>query len=417
MKTFTPTPIFYIIALIIYSAVFLYSCRKDQHPDLSINTEAEVYKSWLKQNGGYFQDGIINLGDKSGKSLYRLDWKEGRSFIYNNIHYFYVPLSSPALKPKIEANNDSLDLIPGMVFRKLNSGEIQAAFRQSISIHDSTDANNKNNQIKSQAILYTLISGQKSTLWIKNDNQVLKANWVNENGLNKFNSNSESASLGGGCQIIEVSYWTLAGSYSTADGGVVVEAYLTTSYIVSCNYSSLDPGNSSGGDGNNDWPPTSGSGGDGNNNDCMNNWNKEWNQLISPTVVAGEPNFTISSISPLRKYKNPRWEILRNLTWSLYSQETGIVKLVDANADKWEWESLTHGNIAVSGITIGGTVSPDQGIGSPSFTPGTSNVLYAGMTLDYNVTYTPLCNCVIGKILPSWTTHYTSHSGFWSAHP
>jgi hypothetical protein len=140
--------------------------------------------------------------------------------------------------------------------------------------------------------------------------------------------------------------------------------------------------------------------------------------LITGTTVVSETISTqVSDIDDFTKHKDPVWRILRNVTWSLYSHETGIIKLVDVANNKWQWESLFHSGISMAGMPVGGTVSFNNGIGTPSFTPGTPNILYAGMSVSFSVTYAPVCNCPgVNLFLPPTTIPYVANA-IWDAKP
>lgn len=159
-----------------------------------------------------------------------------------------------------------------------------------------------------------------------------------------------------------------------------------------------------------------GAGGDGGggvdeDDEAENLCEKYKNNFLSNTNVVSETiGFEIVPIDLLKKYKNPRWMILKNLTWNLYSQEKGIVKLIDPGNDTWVWESLTHESIGMTGTSFGGTVTFSQGTGTPSFVPGAPNVRYGGMSVNFDVIYTPL-NC-----LTELKSNYTSNA-IWEAHP
>ena len=132
-------------------------------------------------------------------------------------------------------------------------------------------------------------------------------------------------------------------------------------------------------------------------------------QLMSEYISA-----EVTQIDTLRKYKKPRWRILKGVGWSLFSTESGIVKHVNG---VWIWESLEHVAIDMTGMVYGGTVSYTQGVGTPSFTPGTPNVRYAGMSLNFSVTYQVLCACPgANSLFPPKTKNYTSNAIF-SAEP
>ncbi len=169
------------------------------------------------------------------------------------------------------------------------------------------------------------------------------------------------------------------------------------------------------------WGPADdlGGTGTGSNTDlCLNETIQNLNELIENSTESSElVHNDATDIDKLTKYRSLDWICLKNLTWVLHSHETGIIKLVDPATDKWQWESLTHVNITKEGTSFGGTAEPSNGIGTPSFTPGTKNVLYAGMNLSFQVTYTPAGNCPgLNITFPATTTNYEANC-FFSAKP
>lgn len=145
------------------------------------------------------------------------------------------------------------------------------------------------------------------------------------------------------------------------------------------------------------------------------------NNLSENVSISSQTDaISFTDIDEFKKRKDPKWICLKSLTWKLISKELGIIKLVDATNDIWNWESLTHSGISLNGIPIGGTVTSNQGIGTPSFVAGTSNVLLASMSLNFDVTFSPagVANCPgLNLILAPYTYNYTSTSVFWDAKP
>ena len=161
-----------------------------------------------------------------------------------------------------------------------------------------------------------------------------------------------------------------------------------------------------------------GGGGSETGNQCAAQCANDFNALVNGTIIASETiDIHVSDIDGLTKNKNPEWRILKNLTWALFSHEMGTIEHVTSPEDRWEWRTLAHHSITFAGQAYGGSVSFSQGVGTPSFTPGTSNVLYAGMSVSYTVTYAPLCNCPgVNVILPPTTIPYSSNA-IWNANP
>ena len=183
--------------------------------------------------------------------------------------------------------------------------------------------------------------------------------------------------------------------------------YLYSDYI-SCVNDEDDEGGGGGG----------GGGGSQGENQCAILCGNDFNALVNNTIIDSETIDThVSDIDGLTKNKNPEWRILKNLTWALFSHEIGTIEHVTSPEDRWEWRTLAHHSITFAGAAYGGSVSFSQGVGTPSFTPGTSNVLYAGMSVSYTVTYAPLCNCPgVNVILSPTTIPYTSNA-IWNANP
>jgi hypothetical protein len=124
----------------------------------------------------------------------------------------------------------------------------------------------------------------------------------------------------------------------------------------------------------------------------------------------------VVDIETFKKYKKIKWTCLKNVSWILSSKEIGIVELVSGN---WRWVSLTHDDIALTGIPVGGTVTPNKGTGTPNFVEGNNNIKYASMDLDFDVTYKPNSfNCNGTSIqIPPYSLNYVTHSQLYNAAP
>ncbi|MBE7172506.1 MAG: hypothetical protein INR73_18115 [Williamsia sp.] len=133
-------------------------------------------------------------------------------------------------------------------------------------------------------------------------------------------------------------------------------------------------------------------------------------QLMNSQPVSEALSVSEGYIDPLRKERNPDWRCHKGLTWAIISYEKGIVKYDPADGG-WTWESLTHGSMAVVGMTLGGTVTPQVQSATASFVPGTPNVKYAAMSLKYTLSYAV---ALVGNVFPV-TVPYSSNSPFWSA--
>lgn len=126
--------------------------------------------------------------------------------------------------------------------------------------------------------------------------------------------------------------------------------------------------------------------------------------VSSMEAYAGAETFTVSTINTLQKYKNPKWEILKNDfgNFKIWSQETGVVELIDPDENKWQWVSLVHTGMSLTGQTPPAVqVTYSQGTGTPSFVPGAQNILYAGMEVDFTVTTAFVCtSCPVSQLVP-----------------
>lgn len=158
-----------------------------------------------------------------------------------------------------------------------------------------------------------------------------------------------------------------------------------------------------------------GGGGSGNDDPEVVNCSPLTDVVAASQTVAETIGYEINDINAITKYKNPKWMVLKNFPWALFSMETGVIELVDPTSNTWVWKSLQHDHIYMVGAALPGIgVSFSKGIGTPSFVAGTPNMFYAGMLLDFTVTYS-----FIGKEswCPGMTLSYTSESTMWPAKP
>jgi hypothetical protein len=138
-------------------------------------------------------------------------------------------------------------------------------------------------------------------------------------------------------------------------------------------------GGGNGGNGGN------GGGGDSPYGDCLSCAMSDFNNFVlSMSPESETESITTLNIDDLRKYKNPKWKCLQGIGFPLYSQETGIVRYDDI-IKQWYWESLTHSDITMKGVTGFFTVSWTNGVGTPSFVAETPYEIYASMKLDFVV--------------------------------
>lgn len=161
--------------------------------------------------------------------------------------------------------------------------------------------------------------------------------------------------------------------------------------------------------------------GTGTNDPCFESCNESFISLVNSSSTSNTTvSDLITDLGGFQKKRTLTWKILRNpFGWHLESKESGIVELTDVQNNVWVWKNLDHLGIDFIGTQpLGGTVTHNQGIGTPSFMAGAQNVLYGGMSVNYTVTYKPLCNnCpILTDLLLPETRSYTS-SAIWPAKP
>jgi hypothetical protein len=151
--------------------------------------------------------------------------------------------------------------------------------------------------------------------------------------------------------------------------------------------------------------------------ECVQQATSNFNNTMSQSTSVSENIVThISDIDPFTKHKDPVWRCFKGFGgWQLISQEIGIIKLVDVPNNIWNWVSLEHGGISMTGSPLMGTsISFTQGVGTP-----TISTLYAGMSLNFDVTYSFVCNCpnipLLGWIPPETKNYTAGH--IWNAKP
>ncbi len=151
----------------------------------------------------------------------------------------------------------------------------------------------------------------------------------------------------------------------------------------------------------------------GRNNSCLNEGIENASILSNVTVTSEyEGEDILNTEEPLTKETNPKWVCMRGVGWILSSQEKGKIRLAAVGSnpgeDRWEWQSLAHGGISMTGFAIGGSVSASQESGTATVTP-----LIALMAINFDVTYAPAYNCpVINLIIPPYTFNYTAYASF-----
>jgi hypothetical protein len=174
--------------------------------------------------------------------------------------------------------------------------------------------------------------------------------------------------------------------------------------------SELDVPKIGGGDGD-------GGGGGGDNTDCITSCEVELERIVNSSKPISIPGTVdVTSIDGFKKNKNFRWKNHESPTWDIYSSEQGVIKLIDVSNNLWQWESLEHKGMTVTGINgIGVDISVKNDNGTPSFVAGSQNIYYAAMEVEYDITVAILCQC--SGSTPSYTKHYKNNSPFYSAKP
>lgn len=173
-------------------------------------------------------------------------------------------------------------------------------------------------------------------------------------------------------------------------------------------------------------PPGDGGGGGGGPFDdgaCEQSELDSFNDQVSNSeAVSEQVSSSISVIDAMTQNKSPEWNIYQGPAgaWKIRSHEIGVVKLVDVPNNTWAWVSLVHGSMDLTGTTVPGTGISYTGTGTPSFTAQTaltSNILYGGMDLSYNITFTFICDCPVVKNAGLSVSKPGHAYTFWTANP
>lgn len=431
MSTTTKHPkLWMLLPLLLGIIILAYpACRKQSSNTSDPNSFIEIAKDWFQSEIVQKEQEMLatpfttlprNSYSRTFARMEKLgallDWQEAKEYERSNLQYIVVAVKQDR-KP---FNNKSFEAARAFVFFKNSSGQMSMNIVEVLSfkdkalgtsLHDivSIAFSNKHlnlrstvNNLSASIIFYDTEYKTESSYQFSNGSWAkAKISVVNKRGSTAVRRVASTMGQRTTCQTCTT--WYLIGFWYDTQTGQVID------------YTILDQWDEC-----TDGPPygDDGSGGNsGGDEDCLNNCIETSNNLSEVQVDSETVGYDIGTIDQLTKYKNPKWRILKNLTWSLYSQENGVVKLVDPDTDKWQWESLTHGPITKEGFSIGGSVTYSQGVGTVSFTPGTQNILYAGMSLNFEVTYAPICNCPgVTDVIPPYTQSYTSNA-IWSAKP
>lgn len=423
-KLWIMLPLFMGATMLLYTA-----CRKQFGNSVDSDSFTGTAKSWFEKEivqkekdmlAASFatlpKDSYARTFARMGKLNSFLNWTNAKEHNQSGVQYVVVPIDQ-TLKP---FRNQNFQAARAIVFFKDRAGEMQMHVVEAISkkggslgidIQDIADAAFKNKYFSKSSSIGNITANiifYDRNYKTENSFQANNGTWsqtkmrlVNKKGTTTRRRIASTMNQRTTCQTCTT--WYLVGFWYDTQTGQVVDYEILDQWD-ECTDNNPPPGYGDGsGDGGVDY-------------DCLNNCLNSANDLTGQ-VVAETEGFDVTTIDAITKNKNPKWKILKNLTWSLHSQEYGVVKLVDAQTNKWQWESLTHGPITKQGFTAGGTISYTQGVGTPSFTAGTQNVLYAGMSLNFDVTYSPVCNCPgVSDIIPPYTQSYTS-TALWDAKP
>lgn len=366
---------FILFSLMIASFI---SCRKQSSIE---NTQKS-----LETDNQY----ILNRSITQAKSLFA-DLSAKRTLNLNNkrISWFSTPFWEGAYISSKDENKVSL-IVPLKYKHNINvknnndNQTLESSSYMSITI-------GKINSIEVITIIpgkYLINNSLKiSDLLIKEDigGNVIDRYAFKDNKLYKFSNSSTikqsaiNSSYSGECLKI---HWYIC---DRVDGVMINCEYLYTEEVGICNQTLEPPGE----------------GGSVEIEDPFAN-------IETPGTIISE---NVTNIDSTTKFKDPRWIIVTNKTYHFISQEKGKVKLIDPLMNVWQWEYLNHDKIEFYGYAVGGTVTHSNGTGTPSFTPGTSNVYYGGMSVTFPITFTPNAYNipVIGPLLaPPITKSYTS---------
>jgi len=397
--------------------IFFYSCKKDTtpHPSTDNATVAKV-DNWLdEQKKGKLPNRISNIELlKTNLDFSNLRFENSG----NGEQLLIIPVNDNFKTTTELDKGDGINLV---LFINA-SGNIRSG-----NIVLFTPSNGQSNKVPANTFYNIFNTAQPGSdgkfqfLAVSGTPQYVldyKDKHLVSSGAFQSKENADSLSRSDGTCVS----WYLVTSYFNASGKVVQEIweYLYTTCAGTCGsnkYMSFCAGDAIGGG--------SGGGSSAASNGCWNAAVKQFKQEVDGAKSTFLPEGTsISNIDDFTKHKNPKWTILSGFGgWHLTSQEIGVIKLISPSTRTWAWQSLEHGGISMVGSTLPTTsVDYNQGIGTPSFTAGNaagSNIFYAGMSLDFGVTYHLVCSCpnipIVGWVPPIYIT-YTS-TGLWDANP
>ncbi|HMU11358.1 MAG TPA: hypothetical protein PKC54_15200 [Ferruginibacter sp.] len=193
-----------------------------------------------------------------------------------------------------------------------------------------------------------------------------------------------TAPLPEGCSYITIDwYWQ-----TWVNGVLVYEEYLYSSNVMYC-----EGGGNGGGSGGGDPAAL-----------CNQQFNALINSASTASISEGKTLLYETNDERAHTYK---WKCLTSPGgWFVRSYDIGVQERGPATNYAWHWKSITHSDISVIGITIGGGVEKD-GAGTGTVTlMGNINAHY---TLDFSMKYTPGCSFLS---LPPYKIDYTSSTIF-----
>ncbi len=391
---------------------------KKYYKDVVVQKEKSMLSVPYSELPSYSNKRKFARMEKTGKII---DWNNAKEYSYNGEHYIVAPLIGN-IKP---FQNKTVEAARNIIFHKNGSGQMNMNIVEFVSKKDGTVGSNLqemsakafvNKNFNKRDVIGNLTASihfYDDSYAFVNSFQVNNGLWASTNNRLK-NKNSPPRqrtvpTLVGRTTCQTCQTWYLVGIWYNTQTGQV------TGYDILAEW---DECTETG-------PPPSGYGTEPEpstppEQQCIDDNTDALNVLSSSAAVDNETiSIEVTTIDNITKNKNPKWVILRSGGfWKLVSTELGVVKLVDVATNKWQWESLTHGSIEKQGVVIGGEVDVTTQTGTPSFTPGTQNILFAGMSLAFTVKYTvtPIPCPPFNLIIPPAYLDYQANA-IWPATP
>ncbi len=416
--------------------LFYSSCQKQESNDILSNSqlvkEAQKYYSEVVEEkekellakpyselASYSAERKFARMQKLGE---KIDWENAKEYLHNKEKYLVAPIKGE----KKPFTNKTIEAVRNIIFYKNTVGQMGMNIVEIIGKkNDKIDGDFQYLSFKAFVNKETganvALDNLTASIHFYNDSYSRTVSYQAERGsmakshnrlLNGIGQpkNREVPTLVGRTTCVTCQTYYLIGIWFDLQTGQVID------YIV------LDAWNDCTGGG----PPV-GYGSDPNSTpssqdeQCFNDAANDFEGAVSAVSVSNvTEGFNFTTISPLKKKKDPEWKALNGglNMWYLRSTEHGIIEY-DPVYTRWEWVSLEHHSLEMIGVSnIGGEVSIQSHNGTPSFTEGTPNVLYAGMSLSFTVKYTPSpIPCPpFNMIIPPKIIDYTS-TALWNANP